>query len=67
MGNRIYTRAGDKGKTGLLSGERVDKDDIRIECNGHMDEVASTIGLLRTRIVADHDWQTRIAPHSGKF
>ena len=57
MGNRIYTRAGDKGKTGLLSGERVDKDDIRIECNGHIDEAASMIGLLRTRIAADHDWQ----------
>ncbi len=57
MGNRIYTRAGDKGKTGLLSGERVDKDDIRIECNGHIDEVASMIGLLRTRIAADHKWQ----------
>ncbi len=57
MANKIYTRSGDKGKTGLLSGERVDKDDVRIECNGDIDEATSMIGLLRTKIPADHDWQ----------
>ena len=31
---RIYTRGGDKGKTGIHGGERVDKDDIRIEGMG---------------------------------
>ena len=35
---RIYTRGGDKGKTGIHGGERVDKDDIRIEANGTLDE-----------------------------
>ena len=58
--NKIYTRAGDTGKTGLLSGERVDKDDARIECNGDIDEVTSTIGYLRTKLPADHDWQKRL-------
>lgn len=57
MANKIYTRAGDAGKTGLLSGERVDKDDIRIETNGEIDEVASSIGLLRSKLPQDHDWQ----------
>ena len=35
---RIYTRGGDKGKTGIHGGERVDKDDIRIEANGTLVE-----------------------------
>lgn len=60
MANKIYTRSGDQGKTGLLSGERVDKDDIRIECNGELDEVTSTIGLLRTKLPEDHTWQANL-------
>ena len=57
MANKIYTRAGDSGKTGLLSGERVEKDDIRIEANGEIDEVTSSIGLLRAKLSPEHDWQ----------
>ena len=60
MANKIYTRSGDTGKTGLLSGERVEKDDIRIEANGEIDEVTSTIGLLRAKLPPDHDWQENL-------
>ena len=45
---RIYTRGGDKGKTGIHGGERVDKDDIRIEANGTLDELNAEIGIVRT-------------------
>ena len=45
---RIYTRGGDKGRTGIHGGERVDKDDIRIEANGTLDEVNAQIGISRT-------------------
>jgi cob(I)alamin adenosyltransferase len=49
MGNRlskIYTRTGDKGTTGLGDGSRVDKDSLRVEAYGTVDELNSTIGLL---------------------
>ncbi|HYO79879.1 MAG TPA: cob(I)yrinic acid a,c-diamide adenosyltransferase [Bryobacteraceae bacterium] len=43
--SRIYTRGGDKGQTALVGGQRVPKDDPRIECYGTMDELNSHIGL----------------------
>jgi cob(I)alamin adenosyltransferase len=43
--NRVYTRTGDSGETGLVSGERVPKDSLRIECYGTVDELNSFIGL----------------------
>ena len=43
---KIYTKRGDLGKTDLASGERVDKDDIRIESDGTVDELNSSIGLV---------------------
>ena len=49
MGNRlskIYTRTGDDGSTGLGDGTRVDKDSLRVEAIGSVDELNSTIGLL---------------------
>ena len=54
---RIYTRGGDKGRTGIHGGERVDKDDIRIEANGTLDEVNAEIGIIRALLPAEHEWQ----------
>lgn len=54
---RIYTRGGDKGRTGIHGGERVDKDDIRIEANGTLDELNAEIGIVRTLLPVDHEWQ----------
>ena len=42
---KIYTRTGDKGQTSLYDGTRVDKDDIRVESYGTLDELNSYIGL----------------------
>jgi cob(I)alamin adenosyltransferase len=42
--NRIYTRTGDAGQTGLAGGQRVAKDSLRIECYGTIDELNAFIG-----------------------
>ena len=51
---RIYTRTGDKGTTGIHGGERVPKDDIRIEANGTLDELNCHIGVVRS-MIAERD------------
>lgn len=51
MANRlstIVTRTGDDGTTGLGDGTRVAKDAARIVAMGSVDELNSTLGLLRT-------------------
>jgi cob(I)alamin adenosyltransferase len=45
--NRVYTRTGDQGDTGLVGGHRIGKDDLRIECYGTVDELNATLGLAR--------------------
>jgi ATP:cob(I)alamin adenosyltransferase len=54
---RIYTRTGDKGSTAIHGGERVAKTDIRIEANGCVDELNVAIGMLRTLLGNEHQWQ----------
>lgn len=44
----ITTRTGDQGMTGLGDGTRIRKDSTRIAALGDVDELNSTIGLLRT-------------------
>jgi len=47
---RIYTRTGDDGTTGLVGGQRVKKNALRIETYGSVDELSSSIGLARTAL-----------------
>lgn len=44
---KIYTKKGDKGTTNIHGGEVVEKDCIRIEANGTLDELNSLVGLIR--------------------
>jgi ATP:cob(I)alamin adenosyltransferase len=44
---RIYTRFGDRGQTKLLSGETVEKDDLRVDTYGVLDELQSHLGMAR--------------------
>ncbi len=45
--NRIYTRTGDDGSTGLADGSRRAKDDARVAAYGTVDEANSVIGIAR--------------------
>src|SRR5580658_9792457 len=45
--NRVYTRRGDTGRTSLAGGQRLPKNDPRIEAYGTVDELNSFIGLAR--------------------
>ncbi|GLS42291.1 cob(I)yrinic acid a,c-diamide adenosyltransferase [Methylobacterium brachythecii] len=45
--NKIYTRTGDKGTTGLANGERRSKADLRVEAYGAVDETNACVGLAR--------------------
>ncbi|MCE2927431.1 MAG: cob(I)yrinic acid a,c-diamide adenosyltransferase [Rickettsiales bacterium] len=45
--NKIYTRTGDQGDSGLVDGSRLPKSDLRFEAMGDVDEANSMIGLAR--------------------
>ena len=56
MGHRlskIYTRTGDKGTTGLGDGTRVDKDNLRVEAYGTVDELNSAVGLVLSHVLPE--------------
>ncbi len=44
---KIYTRGGDKGDTSLANGDRLSKDNLRIEAYGTVDEANSVYGIVR--------------------
>ena len=56
---RIYTRTGDGGETSLFNGDRVHKDDARIEAYGTLDELNAIVGGL-----LDHE---ALAPHADRL
>ncbi|MBV9440302.1 MAG: cob(I)yrinic acid a,c-diamide adenosyltransferase [Candidatus Eremiobacteraeota bacterium] len=47
---RIYTRTGDDGTTGLVGGQRIKKNALRIEAYGTVDELSAAIGLARAAL-----------------
>lgn len=59
--NRIYTRTGDDGSSGLSSGERRPKDDPRFEAIGGVDETNAAIGVARLHITEYPDLDLMLA------
>lgn len=43
---KVYTGGGDRGRTSLFSGERIAKDDVRVEAYGDVDELNSLLGSV---------------------
>ncbi|HUH08693.1 MAG TPA: cob(I)yrinic acid a,c-diamide adenosyltransferase [Egibacteraceae bacterium] len=56
---KVYTKRGDDGSTGLLYGGRVDKDDVRTQAYGAVDEAVSALGLARAQLDGDGDAEWR--------
>ena len=48
--NKVYTKTGDSGNTSLVGGQRVSKDNIRIEAYGELDELNAIIGGCKHEI-----------------
>ena len=53
--NKIYTRTGDDGTTGLADGSRLRKDAARVAAYGTTDEAMSAIGVARLHAKAPYD------------
>ena len=51
--NKIYTRTGDDGTTGLVDGSRRAKHDLRLEAIGEVDELNSMVGFAALALEAD--------------
>jgi len=50
---KVYTGGGDRGRTSLFSGERIAKDDVRVEAYGDVDELNSLLGAIITAMPGD--------------
>jgi cob(I)alamin adenosyltransferase len=51
--NKIYTRTGDDGTTGLVDGSRIGKNALRIAAIGDVDELNSLIGMAIVEMADD--------------
>ena len=50
--SKIYTRTGDKGKTRLVGGQKVDKDSCRLEAYGTVDELNAVLGMVGASVAS---------------
>ena len=51
---KVYTKTGDKGKTSLVGGTRVSKDNVRVNAYGNVDELISYIAIIRAEENGNH-------------
>ncbi len=60
---KIYTKVGDKGRTGLVGGQKISKADVRLDAYGTVDELNCVLGMAR--VVIEQVTQTK-APGDGR-
>jgi cob(I)alamin adenosyltransferase len=65
--NKIYTRTGDDGSTGLVDGSRQPKHAARIEAIGAVDEANSAIGLAAVAMAGTGDEQSLFRIQNDMF
>lgn len=58
--HKVYTRGGDAGETSLVGGQRVPKDDVRIEAYGTVDELNAIVGMCRVAAASLPDLDERL-------
>lgn len=58
---KVYTKGGDKGRTSLIGGERVDKFDPRVEAYGTVDELSASVAYLYDSISAREQLKGKMA------
>lgn len=58
--SKVYTKTGDEGLTGLVSGNRISKGDPRIDLYGELDELNSRIGLACAQLSSDVFFQSTL-------
>lgn len=58
--SKVYTKTGDKGETGLVSGNRTSKSDIRIDLYGELDELNSRIGVSCSKLSQEMEFQQTV-------
>lgn len=66
MSQKIYTKTGDEGYTGLIGGTKILKNDLRIESYGNIDELNCYMGLIGDYIT-DRDLKNTIATIQNKL
>ncbi len=64
--NKIYTKTGDDGTTGLVGGTRVYKYDIRLEAYGTVDELNAAVGVVRSFVIPE-DLKHKLAEVQNKL
>lgn len=55
--SKVYTKTGDQGKTGLVSGTRILKSDSRIDLYGELDELNSRVGVSASMLAENLEFQ----------